>query len=153
MSVTRALVGSCGRFCKSCQSAQGKIPEIFLPRNQESCPYDLPWPIATIISTGSDQVWRTVATTVGNDRVRLLAPNKMTRRDGVIRLIDVKGAMSTVLSGHVLRLVRMPMQSHGHGTQSVQFLNLTAGCIIGCGFDSSAEFDSCRKRESRTSRR
>ncbi len=64
--------------------AQGKIPEIFLPRNEDSCPNDLPWPIATIISTGSDQVWRTVATTVGNERVRLLAPNRTTRRVGVI---------------------------------------------------------------------
>src|SRR5256885_3903765 len=86
MSVTRAAVGSDERFCKSCQSAQGKIPEIFLPRTEESCPYDLPWPIAAIISTGSDQVWRTVATTVGNERVRLLAPKRITRRVGVMGL-------------------------------------------------------------------
>ena len=35
-----------------------------------------------MISTGSPQVRRAVATTVGNDRARLLAPNKMTRRVG-----------------------------------------------------------------------
>jgi hypothetical protein len=82
MSVTNALVGSGARVCKSRQSAQGKIPEIFLPRTEESCPYDLPWPIATIKSIGSFQVWRSVATTVGKERARLLAPKRMTRRLG-----------------------------------------------------------------------
>src|SRR3954462_15397883 len=82
MSVRSALVGSGARMCKSRQSAQGKIPEIFLPRTKESCPYDLPWPIATIKSIGSRQLSRAVATTVGNDRARLLAPKRITRRLG-----------------------------------------------------------------------
>lgn len=82
MSVTSAAVGNGGRRCKSCQSAQGKIPGIFLPQSVESCPYDLPWPIAAMISIGSSQVRRATLTIVANDRVRLLAPNKTTRRVG-----------------------------------------------------------------------
>jgi len=82
-SVKSAVVGSGGRSRKSCQSAQGKIPEIFLPKTVESWPYERPWPMAAIISTGSPQVRRTVSTTVANEIVRLLAPSRTTRRVGV----------------------------------------------------------------------
>jgi hypothetical protein len=37
-----------------------------------------------MISSGSPHVRRAAATTVGNDRDRLLAPNRMTRRAGVL---------------------------------------------------------------------
>jgi hypothetical protein len=82
MSVTSAEVGSAGRFCKSCQSAQGKIPEIFRPKTVESWPYERPCPIAAMISSGSPQMRRVAATTVPNDSLTLLAPNIMTRREG-----------------------------------------------------------------------
>ena len=57
-----------------------------------------------MISTGSSHVSRTVATTVGNDRVRLLAPNKITRRYGVITL-------NRCLAWAVYRIVLPPMIS------------------------------------------
>jgi hypothetical protein len=84
MSVTSAAVGSAGRACKSRQSAQGKIPEIFLPKTVESWPYERPCPIAAMISSGSPHVRRAAATTVGNDSDRLLAPNRITRRSGAL---------------------------------------------------------------------
>lgn len=97
MSVKRAAVGKGGRRFKSCQSAQGKIPGIFLPTTVEYCPNDLPCPMAAMISTGWPINRRTVSTTVENDTVRLLAPNRMTRWVGD-RKSEVNGRDQAVVN-------------------------------------------------------
>src|SRR5205823_13270445 len=56
-------------------------------------PYDRPWPRAAIISTPGPHAARAVATTVGNPRVRLLAPSATTRATstGLVRCHRQRG--------------------------------------------------------------